>query len=715
MKKQHFISGILSLLFAITFSLYGQIDTVTILSLNDTHSNLAPLAPRGADLQGTRGGIARAATIIGTTRLTEKNVLLLHAGDSFIGDISFNYSYGTAELSLLKALQFDAITLGNHEFDLNPSTLKGAIDASMGAEPIPFLSANAILDCDTNYLSYYVHPYVIKQAGNSKIGLIGLTTPEANELSSPSPIILDTNLVVITADAIDSLKAAGCRAIILLSHLGLELDKLLASYLPGINLIISGHDHYLLSQPVYVTDPAGKSVPIIQSDAFYTCIGNTKLAISPAEVKLISFNNIPLDSSVPEEPTVKGMVDNLITSIEGIYGHVFTGQIGFATEDFEEVPTDLFATGSHETAIGNLVSDAFRWKTGTQIAIEPGGSTAQKLFKGPIVPADVFRVVGYGFNIVNGLGFRLVTFKLTGIELWTAFEKTISMLTYSDEFLPQVSGIKYSFNINNRPGERLQQMLINGAPVNFDSTYSITSNELLVLIMSNPLFDIKMSDVNILQDQTEFQVLTEYISTHSPLIPRRDGSVLATPVELVAFTARQTGTNVVLAWSTKTETNNRGFEIEKKSPSAGWIKIGYIQGHGTTSNENKYTFTDALTQNQNQLFCYRLKQIDYDGTFTYSKEIKTEFTIVKTYQLFQNYPNPFNPSTKIKFFMPETGRASLIIYNALGQQVARLLDKDMEAGVNTIQWKADGFTSGFYICELKCGSFKNSIKLLLIK
>jgi len=715
MKKLYCNITLLLLLFVFSHPVFGQTDTITILSLNDTHSNIAPLAPRTADLQGTRGGVARAATFIGLTRMTDQNVLLLHAGDSFIGDISFNYSYGVAELTFLKALGLDAMTLGNHEFDLMPSTLKGALDASMAGSPIPFLSLNSIFAYDTSGLAGYVQPYIIKQFGSSKIGIIGLTTPETNVLSSPAPVILDTNLIVITTGAIDSLKAKGCKAVILLSHLGLELDKVLASYLTGIDLIISGHDHCLLNNPVYVNSPNGKAVPIVQSDAFYTHIGKTKISVSAGEVKLISFNNIPLDQTIPEEPTVKGMVENLIASIEGVYGNVFTRQVGYATEDFEEMPENLFNNGSHETAVGNLVSDAFRWKTGVQIAIEPGGSTAQKLYKGPVVPADVFRVVGYGFNPVNGLGFRIVTFKLTGLELWTAFEKTLAMIGYSDEFLPQVSGMKYSFDLNKLPGQRLQQISINGNPINFDSTYTVASNEMLIMIMSNPLFNVNMTDVYVFQDQTEFQVLTEYIASHSPLIPRRDGSVLATPVELSSFTAQQSGRKIELVWTTKTETNNKGFEVQRRTNGGNWEMIAFIHGHGTSAAQNNYRYSDFLSSDRNSFFFYRLKQIDFDGTYNYSTEIKTEFAVLNDFKLYQNYPNPFNPATNIKFSLPSDGRATLKIYNAIGQEVLVLLNKELPGGSHTIEWRTENLPSGIYIAKLECGKFSTSIKMLLLK
>ena len=138
---------ICAILFVVlTLNLYAQVDTRTILQLNDTHSCLAPLAPRTDNLEGTRGGIARAATVIGMTKMTEPNVLVLHGGDSFIGDLFFNHYYGAAELQLLNSIGVDAMTVGNHEFDLTPAVLDTALKMAFPAGGFPLLSANLILD-----------------------------------------------------------------------------------------------------------------------------------------------------------------------------------------------------------------------------------------------------------------------------------------------------------------------------------------------------------------------------------------------------------------------------------------------------------------------------------------------------------------------------------------------------------------------------------------
>lgn len=513
----------LILFVAMTIVTYAQVDTLTILHLNDTHSCLAPLAPRTNNLEGTRGGIARAATLISMNKLTEPNVLVLHAGDSFIGDLFFNKYYGVAELQLLNEIGVDAMAVGNHEFDLTPAVLDTALMMAFPFGGFPLLSANINLENDTvKSLKNYIKPYIIKQVGNIKVGIFGMITPETNFFSLPSPAVIDTSaegLLQTAAIMITTLNAENCNIIICLSHLGSNVDQLLASNVPGINVIIGGHDHYLLSEPIEITNPEGKTTWIVQADAFYTNLGKMKLVISNGVVSKIDYHMIPLDTNIPEESAIKAVVDELITEIESIYGPVYTQQIAVASDDFEEV-ANILGSSSYDTSVGNLVTDAFRWKTNTDIAIEVGGSTAQKLFKGPIVGADVFRMLGYGFNVNNGLGFRIVTFKITGADLWTGLETVLSQVQNNDELLPQVSGMAYSFNLNDQVGQRVKSVLIGGVSLDPVKTYSVTANEFFVQALTSSMFNIPISDIYLYQDSSEFQVVSEFIASKGTIDPK---------------------------------------------------------------------------------------------------------------------------------------------------------------------------------------------------
>ena len=191
----------ITLWFIITNFLYvlnpalSQTDTLTILHVNDTHSNLAPLGPRTATLEGTQGGIARAASVIGMSQMTDPNVLTLHGGDAFIGDLFFNVYFGVAELQLMNAMGFDAMVVGNHEFDLTPYVLQQALDTAFVGGGFPLLSANTNLEDPTLIgLRNYILPFTTKQLGNIKVGIFGMTTPETMLLSQPAPAIIDTSV-----------------------------------------------------------------------------------------------------------------------------------------------------------------------------------------------------------------------------------------------------------------------------------------------------------------------------------------------------------------------------------------------------------------------------------------------------------------------------------------------------------------------------------------
>jgi len=498
-------------LFPLRIRLWGQTsETITILHVNDTHSTLASLAPRKTNLEGTVGGIARAATMIELYKEWERNVLTLHAGDLFIGDIFFNLYYGVPELQIMKSLGFDAMVLGNHEFDLTPEALGGAIQTAFSDGGFPLLSANIILeDPSVAPLKNFIHPHTIKDYGKIKVGIFALTTPETNVFSLPAPAVIDDKLPETAALIIEKLKTEGCNIIILLSHLGVYYDQQIAENVPGIDVIVGGHDHIALKKPIEVNNRANEKTYIVQADAFYKYLGVMKLELKNSKVKLVKYELLPLDETVPEEPLIKDQIDQLISGVEQTTGMpFFTQAIGYATENFDEV-AEIHGKGKWNTAVGSLVAEAYCAATGTEIGLTTGGSTAQMLFKGPITPVDVFRMIGYGFNTVNGLGYRIATFKITGTELWKGLETCVSQAELNDELLAQVSGMTYDFNINKPVGERLINAEIGGKQIDPLATYTVTSNEFLVNAF--PMFGVNITDVHLLEDVTEFQAVVKYI------------------------------------------------------------------------------------------------------------------------------------------------------------------------------------------------------------
>ena len=185
------------------------------------------------------------------------------------------------------------------------------------------------------------------------------------------------------------------------------------------------------------------------------------------------------------------------------------------------------------------------------------------------------------------------------------------------------------------------------------------------------------------------------------------------PVELASFNASVNENTVTLSWITATELNNSGFEVLCSSEPEIWEKIGFVQGNGTTTEINYYSFTDDNLLEGN--YAYRLKQVDLDGTYEYSNIVYVDIITPIEFELSQNYPNPFNPSTTIKFSIPEGSQISLKIYNSLGQEIETLINRFMEAGVHEINFNAVGLISGMYFYRLDAGEFTQVRKMTLIK
>jgi pectate lyase len=186
------------------------------------------------------------------------------------------------------------------------------------------------------------------------------------------------------------------------------------------------------------------------------------------------------------------------------------------------------------------------------------------------------------------------------------------------------------------------------------------------------------------------------------------------PVELLAFNANVNGTAVLLSWTTATELNNYGWEIERNSHGNLWEKVGFVPGNGSSLNKNFYSFEDNSSKT-NGIYSYRLRQLDYDGSFNLSTAVEAEINQVLSYFLHQNYPNPFNPSTAIRFEIPENSFVNLSVYNLLGEKVAILLDETLEAGVYSRTFDAVNLASGIYLYVLKTNTYQGIKKMIVLK
>lgn len=183
------------------------------------------------------------------------------------------------------------------------------------------------------------------------------------------------------------------------------------------------------------------------------------------------------------------------------------------------------------------------------------------------------------------------------------------------------------------------------------------------------------------------------VGTHGRSAFQAELNNIILPVELTSFTANASDGKVTLNWKTASEINNMGFELERSIDNNNFYRIAFIDGHGTTQNIQEYTYIDKI--NSREIY-YRLKQIDFDGSFEYSSIVKVENNVPDNFSVSQNYPNPFNPSTRIIYQLPETGKVKIYITNPLGEVVEYISEPLMDKGTHEFNWNASRISAGIY-------------------
>ena len=306
---------------------------------------------------------------------------------------------------------------------------------------------------------------------------------------------------------------------------------------------------------------------------------------------------------------------------------------------------------------------------------------------GPVLTTLVWKTIDGGFNWVVNL-----TFQCSNLSTYIYFTDTLNGWVVQWTCLSASAEISHTTN--------------GGLSWDLQYTYSPFSPKKIYFV-----------------DSLHGWIISDYYDT---ILHTSTGGII--PVELSSFTAKFIDNAVNLKWTTKTETNNKGFEtqrsvvsdklLEPLSEKSEWEKIGYVDGYGTTTKPNSYTFEDRNVNDGT--YKYRIKQIDFDGNYKYSneKEVEVNFT-PNEYILYQNYPNPFNSSTSIKYYVPEKSNIRLTIYNILGSEIKVLVNEPKEAGNYKINFDADKYPSGLYMCRLETVNITKpqfmTKKMMLIK
>jgi len=699
----------------------AQVDTLTILHINDTHSHLLPYGPKDAEGNWTWGGMARVATLVGMTRITEPNVMLFHSGDLFVGDFMFQEYVGVAELEIMNALGYDALELGNHEFDLYPSTLKYVLDqAGFPAQGFPVLCANLDITNDPE-MGYFVQPYTIKEVNGIRIGIFGLVTELTNQISNPSPLVITPPSGCAQA-WVDSLKIGhDCDLVILLSHMGVFEDQMVAATTSGIDVILGGHTHTVIPAPIQI----GNTL-VVQAGEFASHLGKLSLHVDAGVVTGWNYDLLTVDSNVPEEPTLAAMVGALAMWIEADprFGPVYSQIVGTAERNLDK---PLGEGICRDNPLGNLVADAMRAITGTDIAIQPQGFISQTIYAGPVKGADIFQAVPYGFDQTSGLGLKLATFETNGASLIGGLEFATYNLPYVEDFFLHGSNLSYAYNSANPPGSRVDwsSITIDGQPLNPFGTYSVTVPDAVIPFFSQiPGFQV---DNLIVTDHFQYTVVRDFIGANSPVSYFAEGRVLdfailqdpiagTDAVADVVSIFRENGSISSQAVADKLHSKLQlvKWSLERGQTNAASrqlnefkIRVDIFENHGLISSVSEARLiylADRLMESINPGFAK-------DGQ---------DVNVPDIFMLEQNYPNPFNPQTEICYSVPAGSNVNLTVFDILGRKVRVLADGWETPGMKLVTW--DGrddrgvkVSSGIYFYRLQADDFVETKKMILSK
>jgi 5'-nucleotidase len=470
----------------------AQPKKLTILHTNDTHSAMVPfetgfIPAVGSEPKPSSGlgaglwdvwhfpfnqdyaGIARMATLIKKLRAADENVLALNAGDVFVGSFEFNKYLGFPELKIMENL-YDAMELGNHEFDLGIDTLAYVLGGAGSGFPVnlPILCAN--VDFTKSALDPAVVGPVVKHSitqtvGGIKVGIFGLVTQEPQNYSddvnarfthSYDPTSSE-NLWAYAGEIAGGLKLVDkCDVVICVSHLGTSVDVAALSQVPYIDVIIGGHSHDAYDAPKVVDRKIyGGKVIIVQAGQFGWYLGELKLSVDNG-VKLDSWTLHRVDGRVKEDPQVRTFVNNVRSGVvsDTRFGPVYSQCVAFALRDIlKSWPAH---SQNRDTPLGNLVTDAYRnrlTKAGFQVdcALDVLGYLGADISAGKVVGNNILRAVPYGYDQESGLDFKVVVVPLTGGQLLGGLEYAADNVTSTTDLAVQASGLTYAYNSSVTP------------------------------------------------------------------------------------------------------------------------------------------------------------------------------------------------------------------------------------------------------------------------
>ncbi|MCX7031950.1 MAG: bifunctional UDP-sugar hydrolase/5'-nucleotidase [Spirochaetes bacterium] len=488
---------------------------LTIVHTNDMHSHLQGFSPEGdfsplvTGNDATIGGISRLASLIRGVRAGRANpVLAIDAGDFLMGSLFHMVSREEAvELRLLKAIGYDAVGLGNHEFDLMPDGLARILSAAYDRGGLPLVVfSSAVFDAKSSkddslqqaFDRGLVKRHAVIDAGGLKVGLFGVIGDEAAEVSPFASPVTFRPAAEVAKEMVTLLREQEkVDLVVCISHSGLwadpekSEDELLAKAVPGIDIIISGHTHTRIDKPRV----AGSTI-IVQAWEHGKQLGVLDLAIDAGKVSLKAWKALPVDDATAGDWLVQGAVDAAIAEID----RAVLAPHGLAyRQEIVETSADM-TMANDECGLGNLVADAIRWYANTAaadpadptpvaVAFESNGIIRDDILKGStgrIQVSDLFRVLPLGVGMDGTMAYPLIGVYLTAGEIKKALEIVTSIypMKGSDYFL-QCSGLRFAYNPNRMLFDRVTRIDLGSEEEGWTPLDYSVSNRQLYRIVAN--------------------------------------------------------------------------------------------------------------------------------------------------------------------------------------------------------------------------------------
>lgn len=506
---------------------------LNILHINDLHSRIEPInrfdSTCGAedDAEGKCfGGVARVATKINELRnsliAAGENVIVVDAGDQFQGSLMYSTYKGAAAAEFMNAIGFDAMAVGNHEFDDGPEALAKFIDSV----DVPVISGNLEL-ANSDLLRDRVADHLVLEVGGKRIGLISAVATDTDETSSPGPNVGFVDEVAAMSEDAANLEAQGVDIVIGLTHVGLPADMRIAANVPGIDAVVGGHSHTYLSAsdedasgpyPVWVDGMGGNQVPVMQAYAYSKYVGHAVLEFDEAgNLTSASGDTILLDASVVPDAAIATRVGELAGPIEELKNQV-VGEAGAEIEGSREQCRAV------ECEMGNLVSDAILdlvRDNGFTIAIQNGGGLRASIDAGEVTMGEVLTVLPFQNTIA--------TFRVSGQTVIDALENGVSQVEEQKGRFPQVAGLRYVWDPTVEPnGGRIQEVLVmeggEWKPIDVDAIYGVVSNNYVRNGGDGYKMFIDAAEAYDFGPGLE-ETVADYIATNSPYQPYLDGRI----------------------------------------------------------------------------------------------------------------------------------------------------------------------------------------------